>query len=124
MSKNKKDNKEAAPELVSFEVLFDSFDTTLNKTYLSRKKYEPADPNKLRAFMPGTIQKIHVAEGETMKKGGKLMILEAMKMKNIIAAPFDCKVVKLNAKEGDMVPKSVVLIEVEPADLSIPQEEK
>lgn len=124
MSKSKKNDKVAAPELVSFEVLFDSFDTTLNKTFLNRKKYEPADPNKLTAFMPGTIQKIHVTEGETAKKGGKLMILEAMKMKNIIAAPFDCKVVKVNGHEGDQVPKNTVLVVVEPADLSAPQEEK
>ncbi|NLF41614.1 MAG: biotin/lipoyl-binding protein [Bacteroidales bacterium] len=118
--KNKKGpEKVSAPELVDFEVFYDNYKTTVNTSYLKRKKYEAVNPNKLGAFMPGSIQKIHVAEGDVVKRGGKLIILEAMKMKNIIAAPFDCKVVKLNVKEGDTVAKNTVLVEVEPFEADV-----
>jgi len=125
MSKETKRKKTKGPEesptheLVEFEVFYDNYKTTLNTSYLKRKKYEAVNPNKLGAFMPGSIQKLHVSEGDIVKKGGKLIILEAMKMKNIIAAPFDCKVVKLNVKEGDTVAKNTVLVEVEPYEADV-----
>jgi biotin carboxyl carrier protein len=48
-----------------------------------------------------------------VERNDKLLILEAMKMKNIIYAPFDAKIKKVYVKEGEMVPKSALLIEFE-----------
>lgn len=48
--------------------------------------------------MPGTILDVKVSEGESVKKGQVLMILEAMKMENEIMAPCDGQVTSVIAK--------------------------
>ena len=48
--------------------------------------------------MPGTILDVKVSEGQTVKAGDVLMILEAMKMENEIMAPCDGVVTSLVAK--------------------------
>lgn len=57
----------------------------------------------VKAPMPGTILKINVNEGETVKKGQVLLILEAMKMENEILAPRDGKVVNIAISQGASV---------------------
>ncbi|MBC8587950.1 biotin/lipoyl-containing protein [Paratissierella segnis] len=52
------------------------------------------------APMPGNIWKILVAEGQEVKEGDNLLILEAMKMENEILAPRDGKVASIVTKEG------------------------
>ena len=88
------------------------YHTQLNKTYQKRKPYEPHNPKKITSFMPGTIQEVFVSEGDAVSAGTQLCILEAMKMKNIIAAPFDGVVKTMNVKTGQMVPKNHVLVEL------------
>ena len=51
-----------------------------------------------------------------MKKGDKLLIYEAMKMKNIITAPFDATVKKINVAEGEKLPKGYLLILLGPVE--------
>lgn len=53
--------------------------------------------------MPGNIWKVLVAEGDTVKAGDTLLILEAMKMENEILAPRDGKVASIAVKEGSAV---------------------
>lgn len=53
--------------------------------------------------MPGKVIKIHVREGDSVMKGKPLLIVEAMKMENLITAPFDGVVEKVAIKPGDMV---------------------
>jgi len=53
-----------------------------------------------------------VSEGETVAKGDKLLILEAMKMKNVILAPFGGTIKSINVKIGDMVPKNFALLQL------------
>ena len=48
-----------------------------------------------------------------VKKGAKLMVYEAMKMKNIISAPFDAIVKSVEVKVGDKLPKGAVLVYLE-----------
>lgn len=62
--------------------------------------------------MPGSILKINVAKGDTVKKGQSLLILEAMKMENDIKAPADGKVVDVKVSQGDCVTLGQTLIEV------------
>ncbi|MFW6351124.1 MAG: biotin/lipoyl-containing protein [Bacteroidota bacterium] len=94
-----------------------TYQTRLNKMQENRTSYTPNNPNHLKAFMPGNIPEVFVKENELVKEGDKLMILEAMKMKNLILAPFDAKIIRINAHKGDMVKKNFVLIELEEAEV-------
>lgn len=53
--------------------------------------------------MPGNIWKILVKEGQEVKSGDVLLILEAMKMENEILAPRDGKVASITTSEGSAV---------------------
>ncbi|HPF65434.1 acetyl-CoA carboxylase biotin carboxyl carrier protein subunit [Lentimicrobium sp.] len=88
------------------------YKTTLTKKFMARKMYEPVDYNKVYSFIPGTIRKIFVKEGDSVKQGTSLLELEAMKMVNNITAPVDGVVSKINVKTGDLVTKSFLLIEL------------
>lgn len=64
----------------------------------------------LKAPMPGLILSIAVAEGQEVKKGDPLIILEAMKMENVIKAPADATVKAIKVRKGDSVDKNQVLV--------------
>lgn len=68
------------------------------------------DTNTITSPMPGKVIKISVSEGDELKKGDVLIIIEAMKMENRIFATKDCKIQKVNVKVGDMVESSTGLI--------------
>ena len=63
----------------------------------------PAGGNAVKAPMPGTILDVKVQNGQRVKKGQVLVILEAMKMENEIQAPCDGTVSGLNVRKGDSV---------------------
>ncbi len=107
--KRKKDEKEYARLVVDDAV----YETQLNRMHINRKPYSPIDPKMVRSFMPGNIQEVFVKEGDAVEEGSRLCILEAMKMKNVIVAPFDGRVKKINVKVGDKVPKNFALVEME-----------
>lgn len=65
---------------------------------------------ELRAPMPGLIHSIIVSEGQTVKKGDPLLILEAMKMENVIKSPADGTVARILVQPKDSVEKNAVLI--------------
>jgi biotin carboxyl carrier protein len=67
--------------------------------------------NSVKAPMPGLIVKINVAVGDTVKPGDALLVLEAMKMENMIKASADAIVSLVKVKKGDSVEKGQVLIE-------------
>ena len=62
--------------------------------------------------MPGTILKVNVKEGDTVKAGDSVVILEAMKMENDITAPRDGVVKALFVSEKQAVAKGDALFEV------------
>lgn len=109
-------NNKTEPDLSqNFEtlVVWDvAYKTTLNKKHKSRKPYQPADSSLLKSFMPGNIQEVFVNVGDKVAKGDKLLVLEAMKMKNVILAPFGGTVKSINVKVGDLVPKNFVLLQL------------
>jgi len=65
------------------------------------------------APMPGQIKSIFVREGDRVKAGHKLMIMEAMKLENKIAAKHDGIVKKILVRDGDTVNQGQELIIVE-----------
>lgn len=60
----------------------------------------PAGGEKVEAPMPGTILDVKVKEGQAVKAGDILVILEAMKMENEILAPCDGTVAGLSVSNG------------------------
>jgi len=86
--------------------------TLLNKSFKSRKKYEEKDPNKILAVIPGTIVEILTKKGKKVIEGDVLLILEAMKMRNAVVAPHDGIIAKIVVKEGDIVAKGKLMIEL------------
>ena len=91
------------------------YKTLYTKKFLERKPWQAPNPNEVRSIIPGSVTEINVKEGAKVKKGEKLMIYEAMKMKNVIAAPFDAVVVSIEVKVRDKLPKGAVLVNLEPA---------
>ncbi len=67
----------------------------------------------LTAPMPGTIVRVLVREGDTVKAGRRLAVLEAMKMEHAIEAPYDGVVRAVTHQEGDLVAAGDRLIELE-----------
>jgi biotin carboxyl carrier protein len=97
----------------TFIVDGDKYKTRLSKKYMLRKPYVPHDPRKINAFIPGTIKKIFVKEGDKIEKGEKLLILEAMKMNNTLLAPLAGVIREICVKSGQVVTKNQLLIELE-----------
>jgi biotin carboxyl carrier protein len=69
----------------------------------------------LASPMPGKVIKVRVRDGESVKKGMSLVIVEAMKMENEIRASRDSLVKKVLVKEGDVVEAGAALVDLEPA---------
>jgi biotin carboxyl carrier protein len=67
----------------------------------------------VKAAMPGLIHSVAVEAGQAVKKGDPLLILEAMKMENIIKSPGDGVVAKVHAVLKSSVEKGQVLISFE-----------
>ncbi|MFC2118859.1 acetyl-CoA carboxylase biotin carboxyl carrier protein subunit [Bacteroidota bacterium] len=94
-----------------------NYKTTYSEKFLERKKYVSPDKSKITAYIPGTIFKIFVKEGQKVIKGTRLVTLEAMKMRNRIVSPFNGIVKLVNVKEGQLVTKNAVLVEIEKISL-------
>jgi biotin carboxyl carrier protein len=62
-----------------------------------------AEGEEIKAPMPGKILKINVSEGDVVKEGDTVLILEAMKMENDIIANSSGKVKKISVSVNDMV---------------------
>ena len=63
--------------------------------------------------MPGRIIAVSVIEGAAVKKGQKLVTLEAMKMEHSLVAPFDGIVAELHATDGGQVSDGMLLVRIE-----------
>ena len=67
------------------------------------------DGAEIAAPMQGTILSVNVANGDTVKKGQVLFILEAMKMENEIMAPNDGTITSVSVQKGASVANGTVL---------------
>ncbi len=68
--------------------------------------------------LPGLIMDIHVSEGQTVKAGQTLMVMEAMKMENQVQAPHDGTVTRIRVKKGDSVAEGDPLVEIARSPMS------
>ncbi len=69
--------------------------------------------NELKAPMPGLIVDVRVQPGQAVQKGDPLLVLEAMKMENILKAPTDGTVASIAVGLRDTVTKGQVLLKFE-----------
>ena len=100
-------------KLDSFMIDGIEFKTQLTEKFKNRKAWQEPDYRLITAYLPGNILKVFAKDGQKVKKGTKLLILEAMKMKNIVASPENGIIKKVHITEGVMVPKNKLLIELE-----------
>ncbi len=75
---------------------------------------EPPDTSKyLLCPMPGLVVDVMVQEGQEVKAGQSLCVVEAMKMENILKAERDCTVSSIQAEAGDSLAVDAVIMEFE-----------
>ena len=72
-------------------------------------------PGSLSAPMPATVRRVLVKEGDTVKRGDSLIILEAMKMELPVRASSAGVVQAVRCREGELVQPGVALIEIKDA---------
>lgn len=67
--------------------------------------------SNIKAPMPGLVLDVSVEPGSSVKKGDKVVVLEAMKMENIIKAAGDGTVARILVNKGQTVDKNQILVE-------------
>lgn len=107
---------EEKQEYVDFAITARKYKTLLTRKYLNRKPWTNPSMNDVQSIIPGTILEIFVKEGDVVKEGDPLLILEAMKMQNRIEMPFTARIKKINVEVGVRVPKDSLMIELEPVE--------
>ena len=114
MSKKEKSSNTGATraDMESLEIGSTLYVTRLTSKFRNRVHWQRPDERRVEAFIPGTIQRIMVKEGQNVSTGTPLLILEAMKMRNEVLSPGDGIIKKIHVSEGEMVPKSHLLVEM------------
>jgi biotin carboxyl carrier protein len=88
-----------------------SYETLYTEKFRKRKPWQPRDPKRVTAFLPGTIRDVRIVSGQKVKAGDTLFIFEAMKMLNTVLAQGDGTVKMVHITVGAMVAKGQLLIE-------------
>lgn len=65
---------------------------------------------EVKSPMPGLVIDVRVKEGDAVKKGDALIVLQAMKMENILKCPADATVKKIHVKKDDTIEKNQLLV--------------
>ncbi len=89
-------------------VILDSIQQIINT--LGFKSSHSKISDTMMAPMPGLVMNIIVKEGELVKKGDPLIILEAMKMENILKAPHDGTIKSISVNISEKVEKNQLLL--------------
>ena len=87
----------------------DQFDVLLKQLGLDNLTANKV--SEIKAPMPGLVLKVLVEENAEVKKGDNLLVLEAMKMENILKSSADGVIKKVLIKQGDKVEKNQILIQ-------------
>ena len=87
----------------------DKYDELLHSLGLDNLTTKKVDD--IKAPMPGMVLNVLVTEGQEVKKGDALIVLEAMKMENILKSPTDGVIKKIAINKGIAVEKNQLLIQ-------------
>lgn len=77
-----------------------------------KKAPAAAAGEKVAAPMPGTIVSVNVSDGQSVKAGDVLVVLEAMKMENEIKAPSDGTITSVAVSKGESVDTGATLVTI------------
>ena len=88
----------------------DKYDRLIDQ--LGMKVVSTQGAGDIKAPMPGLVLDVLVSVGQTVSKGDKVLILEAMKMENIIKAAGDGVIKAIHTEKGKPVDKGTLLIEL------------
>ena len=105
------DNKEL--DFVDFVVGDGEYKTTVTTKYQNRTSWQPKQAGDIKSSLPGTIKDIVVKEGDVVKKGQLLLILEAMKMLNRIVSPESGVITEITVNTGDKIGKNHLMIKMD-----------
>ncbi len=64
----------------------------------------------MKAPMPGLVVELKAAPGDVLKKGDPILVLEAMKMENVLKAPADVEIDTFKVEQGNTIEKNTVLV--------------
>jgi biotin carboxyl carrier protein len=82
---------------------------------LSRRDTRIGETIDIKAPMPGLVIRVPVKNGDTIKKGQSLVVIEAMKMENDIRSPMDGVVSAIHIEERSAVEKNTLLVTLAPS---------
>ena len=91
--------------------IIDKFDELLKE--LGMEILNVSEVKEIKSPMPGLVLEVNVKAGASVSKGDPLLILEAMKMENVIKSPADGVVKEVFVKPSEAVEKNVVLVSFE-----------
>lgn len=99
----------------TFDIVFkDELDLVLDK--MGIKRSADVVSKNIKAPMPGKVLEVLAKVGDKILKGDNVLILEAMKMENVIKAEMDCTIKKIHIAKLENVEKNQILIELDFAD--------
>ena len=122
------DNKSYSVEFISFDkekknvtlkinnnpytvLVKDKYDLLLKEMGMSNMTTKVV--KEVKAPMPGLVVSVIATKGQEVKEGDSLLILEAMKMENVIKSPVDGVIKNIKIEETNTVEKNEILIEFE-----------
>ncbi len=89
------------------------YKTLWTKKFENRVKWVAPDKKEMKTHIPGTVIKVNVKEGDKVKAGECIMILESMKMHNRVLMPSDGVIKKILAIPGSKIPKGTLIFILE-----------
>jgi pyruvate carboxylase len=90
-------------------------DKALQPQKVERAKADPANAGHVGAPIPGAVTSIMVETGETVSKGDRLLVMEAMKMQTTVYSPVSGKVLERLVQIGETVEAKDLLVVLSPA---------
>jgi len=88
-------------------------DRSLKASAAERLKADPNNPGHIGAPLPGMVTSVAVERNQSVEKGGRLLVIEAMKMQSTVYAPAAGKVAALHAQAGQQVEAKDLLVVIE-----------
>jgi biotin carboxyl carrier protein len=101
------------PEFKELLIEDTPYKTLFTEKFEKKTPWVKPDEKKVCSYLPGTLIKLYVKNGDHVKKGQPLLVFEAMKMMNTVKSAYDGVIKEIVVKPGDKFPKNHLLLEFE-----------